>query len=66
MVKMEENNSLRGRFKNYIEECIRVLKITKKPTMAEYKSIVKISVLGLALIGFLGFMIQLLKEFFFK
>lgn len=41
-------------------ECIRVLKATKKPTNEEFKAIVKISGLGMVVIGLLGFVIQLL------
>ena len=48
--------------KNYINECIRVLKITKKPTMFEFKTVVKVSALGLLLIGFIGFVIFLVVK----
>lgn len=47
-----------GRFYN---ECKRILQITKKPDKFEYKSIVKASALGIAVIGGLGFIIYLLK-----
>jgi len=39
-------------------ECIRVLKITKKPTPDEFKVVVKISGLGLLAIGFIGFVVH--------
>lgn len=50
--------------KNYINECIRVLKVTKKPTMFEFKTVVKVSALGLLLIGFIGFVIFLIGKIF--
>ncbi|MAG50448.1 protein translocase SEC61 complex subunit gamma [archaeon] len=48
------------RFKTFITECKRVFKVTKKPSMVEFKTIVKISGIGIAIIGFLGFMIQII------
>lgn len=50
--------------KRFIAECVRVIKVTKKPTMLEFKTIVKVSALGIALIGLLGFLTQLIKEIF--
>ena len=52
------------RLRQYITECVRVVKVTKKPTMTEFKTIVKVSGLGIALIGLVGFLIQLIKEIF--
>ena len=50
------------RIKEYVSECWRVLKITKKPTKEEFKTIVKVSGIGMLLIGFIGFLIVLIKE----
>ena len=49
--------------KSFINECARVLKVTKKPTKDEYKAIVKVSGLGILIIGLLGFVIQLVSIF---
>jgi protein transport protein SEC61 subunit gamma and related proteins len=43
--------------KSFIKECRRVLQITKKPSMEEFKAIVKITGLGMLLIGAVGFII---------
>ncbi len=43
--------------KSFIKECIRVVQITKKPSKDEYKTIVKITGLGIVLIGAIGFVI---------
>ncbi|MEM4756069.1 MAG: protein translocase SEC61 complex subunit gamma [Candidatus Woesearchaeota archaeon] len=51
------------RFKRFIEECVRVLRITKKPTMEEFKAITKVSGLGILLIGAIGFLIFLIKVY---
>ncbi len=51
--------------KRFIKETIRVLRITKKPNREEYKSIVKVTSLGICLIGAIGFIIFLLKQMLF-
>ncbi len=53
------------KIKSFIGECIRVLRITKKPDATEYKTIVKVSGLGILIIGLLGFVIQMFKLLFF-
>ena len=64
---MEEQNttSWQYRTKSFIGECIRVLKITKKPDAVEFKTIVKVSGLGILIIGAIGFVIQMFKILFF-
>jgi len=49
-------------FKAKLVEYKRVLLVTKKPTAFEFKTIVKVSALGITLIGFIGFLIYLIKE----
>ena len=53
-------------FKNFnikhkLKECVRILKISKKPSKEEFKEITKITGYGLIIIGLLGFMIQAFK-----
>ncbi len=50
------------RFKTFIKECIRVFKVTKKPSMDEFKAIIKVTSIGIAIIGFIGFVIQMLWQ----
>ncbi|MCD6463975.1 protein translocase SEC61 complex subunit gamma, partial [Candidatus Woesearchaeota archaeon] len=50
----------------FFQGCVRVLKLTKKPTSSEFKLIAKVSGLGLLIIGFIGFLIQLLKQLIAK
>ncbi len=52
------------RLRHFFDECVRVIKVTKKPTAMEFKTIVKVSALGIALIGLLGFLTQMIKEIF--
>mgnify|MGYP001617786545 CR=1 FL=1 len=44
---------------NFIKESIRVFKITKKPSKNEYTTIVKVSAIGIAIIGLVGFIITI-------
>ena len=52
------------KLKTFYRECVRVFKITKKPTKDEYKAILKISGLGILVIGFIGFVIHMIKQLF--
>ena len=65
---MEEENTASWKYKirSFTGECIRVLKITKKPDAIEFKTIVKVSGLGIFIIGLIGFVVQMVKLIFFK
>jgi protein transport protein SEC61 subunit gamma-like protein len=49
-------------FKEFVKECKRVWAITKKPNREEFKTIVKISGVGILLIGLIGFLIHFARE----
>lgn len=53
------------KFKSFFNECLRVLRITKKPSKLEFKTIVKVSGLGMVVIGLIGFVITMLKQLIF-
>ena len=53
------------RLKAFTMECKRVLRVTKKPDKQEFTTIVKISAIGMAIIGVIGFAIHFLKEILF-
>jgi len=55
-------NSIMFKMKSFSQECIRVLRVTKKPTQFEFKTIVKASGLGILIIGLIGFIIQMLRQ----
>ncbi|MDP3917123.1 MAG: protein translocase SEC61 complex subunit gamma [Nanoarchaeota archaeon] len=44
---------------SFFHEAIRVFKVTKKPSMEEFKVIVKVSGIGILIIGIIGFIIQI-------
>ena len=48
--------------KAFYAECVRVFKITKKPTKKEYQAIMKVSGLGILLIGFIGFIVHVINQ----
>ena len=50
------------KLKSFLLECKRVLRITRKPTKEEFKTIVKASALGMAIIGALGFLIHIIRQ----
>jgi protein transport protein SEC61 subunit gamma and related proteins len=66
MYEHEEKQTIGTRFKSFMRECIRVFKITKKPTKEEFKTISKVAGLGILIIGLLGFIVHLLKTLVFK
>ncbi len=47
------------RLKSFLREGRRVWLITKKPGSAEFKTVVKVSALGMLVIGLIGFLIQM-------
>ena len=51
--------------KRFIKETIRVLRITKKPSKEEYISIVKVTGVGIAVLGTLGLVVFLGKQLLF-
>ena len=55
-----------GRLKVFVQECARVLKVTRKPSGEEFKTIVKVSGIGILAIGVIGFVIHLIKELFLQ
>jgi len=56
--------NFKEKIKSFVVRCGRVWKIMKKPTLEEYKIISKVSILGLLIIGLLGFIISLIVHAF--
>jgi protein transport protein SEC61 subunit gamma and related proteins len=52
--------SNQSQFKNFLAECRRVIKVTKKPNKLEFSTIVKVSGLGILVIGAIGFILQMI------
>lgn len=52
------------KFKNFVFKCTRVWKITRKPTKEEFKTIAKASLIGILVIGLVGFLIATFMSIF--
>jgi protein transport protein SEC61 subunit gamma-like protein len=52
--------------KQFIAECKRVFIITRKPTKQEFWKILKVSAIGIFIIGLMGFLILLMYELIFS
>jgi protein transport protein SEC61 subunit gamma and related proteins len=66
MYEYEEKQTSWTKFKSFVRECVRVFKITKKPTKEEFKTISKVAGLGIIVIGLLGFIVHVVKTLVFK
>ncbi|MDD6286180.1 MAG: protein translocase SEC61 complex subunit gamma [Methanosphaera sp.] len=53
--------SIRG----FLKQCERVLRVSKKPDNEEYKTVAKVTGLGIIVIGLIGFVISLLSQVLF-
>lgn len=62
---VEAKPSRMQKLKDFWTECVRVIRVTKKPDKGEFKTIVKISGIGMAIIGFIGFLVHFIKELIF-
>lgn len=58
--QIKEKGKVLSRLKRFIFQCKRVFKITKKPSNDEYKVIVKVTGIGILIIGAIGFLIHLI------
>ncbi len=55
-----------AKLRSFAGECKRVLTVTKKPTKAELMAIVKVSGIGIALIGLIGFTLHMVNSLVFR
>jgi len=62
---MEYKETKTQKIKRFLKETHRVLRITKKPNKNEFKTSLKVTGLGAAIIGALGFIIFLIKQLLF-
>jgi len=51
-------------FKLFTSQCTRVWKLLKKPSGFEFKTVAKVSALGLGIIGLIGFIVSIFMGFF--
>ena len=53
---------LTTRLKSFATECRRVFRVTRKPTKQELGVMIKVTGLGILLIGLLGFIVYLTQQ----
>lgn len=46
--------------KPFVQKCVRVWHILRKPGMNEYKTVAKVSAVGILLIGLIGFIVSVI------
>jgi len=47
---------------NFIKQCQRVLKVSRKPDREEYINVAKVTGIGIILIGVIGFIIIIISQ----
>jgi len=50
------------KIKSFLIKSVRVWHILRKPSMNEFKTIAKVSAIGILIIGFIGFIISILMH----
>jgi len=58
----EKKPSLFSKMKKFGKESLRVLKVTKKPDSIEFKTIVKVTGIGILIIGAIGFVVHIIVQ----
>jgi len=57
-------SELSVRLKTFVIESKRVLSVTRKPSREEFSTIVKVTGIGIILIGLIGFLLQMARNLF--
>ena len=52
------------KIKAFTHKCARVWKISRKPSMEEFKLVSKASSIGILILGLIGFLVALVIKFF--
>ena len=50
---------------SFIKQCERVIKISRKPDNSEYKTVAKVTGIGVIAIGVVGFIITIVSQLLF-
>lgn len=53
------------KLKSFTAQCARVWHVLRKPTMFEFKTVAKVSAIGILIVGAAGFLISDLIKLFF-
>jgi len=55
--------SLNESIKSFLKQCERVIKVARKPNREEYLNFAKVTAIGIAIIGAIGFVIYAIAQF---
>lgn len=55
-------NGLSHKFKSFLTKCKRVWHTLKKPSRKEFEMIAKVSAIGIAILGLLGFLVSIIVK----
>ena len=61
----QQKETFKTKIKAFLRECRRVLRVTKKPDSDEFKTTVKVTAIGMIVIGLIGFIIQMINYILF-
>ena len=50
---------------SFLKQCERVLRVSKKPDADEYKTVAKVTGVGIIIIGVIGFIVSILSQVIF-
>ena len=62
METINQKQSIVIKLRSFIIECKRIWQVTKKPSKTELITIVKVTGIGMLVVGFLGFLVNLLWQ----
>jgi protein transport protein SEC61 subunit gamma and related proteins len=57
---------IKAKLRHTVSEAQRVLRVTKKPTKVELINTIKVSAIGIALIGTIGFALHMVSRLVFR
>lgn len=57
--------AIKEQISSFVLQCVRVWHLLRKPTAEEWKTVSKVSAIGMGLIGLLGFLITLIMTFIY-
>ena len=58
MEEQQEKRTIGSKLKSFLLQSKRVFKLTRKPDNNEFKTIVKVTGIGIAIIGVIGFIVH--------
>lgn len=53
-----------SKFRKFLGQCRRVLKVTRKPDVEEFLTVAKVTAIGLAIMGTIGFAFTMIQQAF--